>query len=154
ALIGRRDWLDAARPYLAGGGAVVRAGLDHVEWTQGAARHEAGTPNAVGAIALGAACAALAEIGMDAIARHGSARFTRLTRGLAALEGVETLAMWGPRSARIGLVTFNLRGWHPGALAAALDAEHGIGLRDGAFCAHPLVEALTGRGESVACYGI
>ena len=29
-------------------------------------------------------------------------------------------------------------------VAAALSAEHGIGVRDGAFCAHPLVRHLLG----------
>ncbi|HEY2512580.1 MAG TPA: aminotransferase class V-fold PLP-dependent enzyme [Polyangiaceae bacterium] len=142
ALIGRSDWLDAARPYLAGGGAVKRVGLEEVDWAFGEARHEAGTPNVVGAIALGAACRALSQIGYDVIADHEGQLLDELTRGLEGLAGVEILSMWGPASPRIGLVTFKARGWHPGALAAALAAEHGVGVRDGAFCAHPLLEAL------------
>ena len=55
--------------------------------------------------------------------------------------------MWGPSSARVGIVAFTVAGWHPGALAAALSAEHGIGVRDGAFCAHPLLDALVPEGE-------
>ncbi len=31
-LVGRRDWLDEAEPYLAGGGAVREVSLDHTEW--------------------------------------------------------------------------------------------------------------------------
>ena len=34
-LVGRSDWLDAAEPYLAGGGAVRRVTIDHTEWTEG-----------------------------------------------------------------------------------------------------------------------
>src|SRR5579875_3577324 len=45
ALIGRRDWLDAAPPHLLGGGAVVSVGIDSVEWKPSPARHEGGTPN-------------------------------------------------------------------------------------------------------------
>ena len=63
ALVGRPDWLDNARPYLAGGGAVRRVTLADVEWADGPARHEAGTPNVVGAAALAAACRALARVG-------------------------------------------------------------------------------------------
>ena len=146
ALIGRSDWLDAARPYLAGGGAVKRVGLDDVDWALGESRHEAGTPNVVGAIALGAACRTLSEIGYAAIGEHEAALREELTRGLEKRGGVEILSMWGPASPRIGVVTFRVRGWHHGALAAALAAEHGIGVRDGAFCAHPLLEALTEAG--------
>jgi selenocysteine lyase/cysteine desulfurase len=47
ALIGRRDWLDAADPHLPGGGAVVSVSLDHVQWKTSPARHEGGTPNLV-----------------------------------------------------------------------------------------------------------
>ena len=51
-LVGRSDWLDAATPYLAGGGATARVSLDETEWTCGPARHEAGSPNVLGAVAL------------------------------------------------------------------------------------------------------
>jgi selenocysteine lyase/cysteine desulfurase len=36
----------------------------------------------------------------------------------------------------VGVVSFAVAGRDPGLLAAALSAEHGIGVRDGAFCAH------------------
>ncbi|WP_437761126.1 aminotransferase class V-fold PLP-dependent enzyme [Sorangium sp. So ce281] len=144
-LVGRGDWLDAARPYLAGGGAVRRVTHDGVEWASGAPRHEAGTPNVVGAVSLAAACRALSEVGMSAVAAHEASLLDRVTRGLGAVPGVERLAMWGPESPRIGVVTFNVRGLHPGAVAAALSAEHGIGVRDGSFCAHPLMTALAGE---------
>jgi len=58
ALVGRRDWLDVATPYLAGGGAVQRvtaAGTGtaaEVSWAPAPHRHEAGTPNVPGAVAL------------------------------------------------------------------------------------------------------
>ncbi|MCZ9340151.1 aminotransferase class V-fold PLP-dependent enzyme, partial [Streptomyces sp. TRM76130] len=69
-LAGRPDWLRAAQPYLAGGGASRRVarradgGVD-VEWHQGAARHEAGSPNVIGAYAIASACAALTEAGFE-----------------------------------------------------------------------------------------
>ncbi|XYI03979.1 aminotransferase class V-fold PLP-dependent enzyme [Sorangium sp. So ce1128] len=141
-LVGRGDWLDAARPYLAGGGAVRRVTFDGVEWASGAPRHEAGTPNVVGAVSLAAACRALAEVGMSAVAAHEASLLDRMTRGLRDVPGVERVAMWGPANPRIGVVTFRVRGFDPGAVAAALSAEHGVGVRDGSFCAHPLMTAL------------
>ena len=48
------------------------------------------------------------------------------------------------------MVVFNLDGWHHGLLAAVLSAEYGIGVRDGAFCAHRLVAQIVGdRCEAV-----
>jgi selenocysteine lyase/cysteine desulfurase len=37
---------------------------------------------------------------------------------------------------RVGTVSFVLAGFEPGWIAAVLSAEYGVGVRDGAFCAH------------------
>jgi selenocysteine lyase/cysteine desulfurase len=154
ALVGRADWLDEAHPYLAGGGAVRRVTLTDVEWADGAARHEAGTPNVVGAAALAAACRVLERVGMAQVAGHEKHLFEAATRALGAVPGVEIVSMWGPASARVGILTFNVEGAHPGALAAALSAEYGIGVRAGAFCAHPLLDALITDGRPPAALRI
>ncbi len=39
-LVGRRDWLDEAQPYLAGGGAVREVTIESTEWACAPARHE------------------------------------------------------------------------------------------------------------------
>src|SRR5690606_40940048 len=62
ALAGRRDWLDAGTPYLAGGGAVRQVAVTGTQWQTAPARHEAGSPNVVGAAALAAACDALVAL--------------------------------------------------------------------------------------------
>ncbi|MFL5415199.1 MAG: aminotransferase class V-fold PLP-dependent enzyme [Myxococcales bacterium] len=142
ALVGRADWLDAAPPWLAGGGAVRSVSADDVEWCTGPARHEAGTPNLLGAIGFAAACRALSGAGWDGIEVHEAGLLDHLLRGLQALPGVEILSLFGPDSPRLGVVSFTVRGWEPALLAAALSAEHGVSVRDGAFCAHPLVAAL------------
>ncbi len=142
ALVGRADWLDAAEPYLAGGGAAKRIGLEDGAWHTGPARHEAGTPNALGVAALGAACRVLAEAGMARVEEHESRLLTRLLDGLEGFAGVRVLSLW-PGHDRVGVVSFVLEGHSPAAVAAALSDEFGIGLRHGKFCAHPLVDHLT-----------
>src|SRR6185312_11611706 len=62
ALVGRRDWLDAAPPHLAGGGAVTEVGTDTARWAAAPHRHEGGTPNVIGAAALAQACRTLAPV--------------------------------------------------------------------------------------------
>jgi selenocysteine lyase/cysteine desulfurase len=151
ALVGRGDWLDTAPPYLAGGGAVRRVTVDGVEWARGPARHEGGSPNVLGALSLAVACRALAGAGMDRIEAHERRVFAELTRSLEAQSGVAVVSMWGKASDRIGVATFTVAGWDPGALAAALSAEHGIGVRAGTFCAHPLVNALVGGAADGEC---
>ncbi len=167
-LVGRRDWLESARPYLAGGGAVREVRLGGTEWAAVPARHEAGTPNVVGAVALAAACRAVAALGPDAVSAHESALARRLTQGLADVDGVRTLRLW-PSAAEdepadgepgaadgeagagdgIGVVTFTVDGYPAALVAQYLSAEHGIGVRDGRFCAHPLLARLTADGAGV-----
>ena len=93
-LVGRRDWLESAPPYLAGGGAVREVRLGRTEWADAPARHEAGTPNVIGAVALAAACPTVAALGPDAVSAHESALVGRLTEGLAAIDGVRTFRLW------------------------------------------------------------
>ncbi|WP_375476442.1 aminotransferase class V-fold PLP-dependent enzyme [uncultured Jatrophihabitans sp.] len=147
-LVGRRDWLDVAPPYLAGGGAVRRVRLDATSWADCPARHEAGTPNVVGAVALAAACRAVAELPEQAVADHESALLARLDEGLAGVDGVRPLRLW-PEAERIGVVTFVVDDVPAELVAQYLSAEHGIGVRDGRFCAHPLLDRLHPAGAAV-----
>ena len=149
-LVGRRDWLDAAPPYLAGGGAVREVRLDGADWAPAPARHEAGTPNVVGAVALAAACHYIADLPAGAVAAHEDALLERLTAGLEDVGGVRTLRLWPGETERIGVVSFIVDGWSSAHVAQYLSAEHGIGVRDGRFCAHPLLASLAGcAGDAV-----
>jgi selenocysteine lyase/cysteine desulfurase len=145
-LVGRRDWLDAAPAYLAGGGAVREVGEVDTDWAPAPQRHEGGTPNVLGAAALAAACRAIAALPEGALEAHEAQLRARLLRGLAGLRGVRVLEIWPDSSERIGVVAFTITGHDSGRVAAYLSAEHGIGVRDGRFCAHPLLTRL-GHGD-------
>ncbi|GGM70931.1 aminotransferase class V-fold PLP-dependent enzyme [Dactylosporangium sucinum] len=137
-LVGRADWLDAAEPYLAGGGASANVAADGtVRWATGPARHEAGTPNLLGAVALATALRALHDADT-----HEQALVNRLRAGLAGLPHVEELRLFGPEAPRVGIVSFAVAGEDPGELAVRLGRDHGIGVRTGLFCAHPLTRRL------------
>ena len=180
-LVGRRDCLDAAPAYLAGGGAVREVGIAETDWATGPARHEGGTPNVLGAAALARACEELATVGGKALAEHEEALRQRLLAGLAQLPEVSILHIWAPDDApvsapatgtgdetagtpvvdastsdSIGVVSFTIAGYHAGWVAAYLSAEHGIGVRDGRFCAHPLLNklGLAGDGAIRASFGV
>ncbi|GAA0536283.1 selenocysteine lyase/cysteine desulfurase [Saccharopolyspora erythraea NRRL 2338] len=154
ALVGSPEWLADAQPYLVGGGATANvtansADSAHVTWCGLPARHEAGSPNVVGAHALAAACDELTELGWDFVTAHEQALVDRLREGLAALPGVRPLSMW-PGRPGVGVVSFAIDP-HAGKttdadlLAAALSAEHGVSVRSGLFCAHMLTRRLMSR---------
>jgi selenocysteine lyase/cysteine desulfurase len=141
-LAGRRDWLDAAPAYLAGGGAVRTVTVERTTWTTSPARHEAGTPNVIGAVALAAACRFIAALRPGTIEAHEAALLAVLDDGLAAV-GARTLRLWpDDQVSRLPVVTFAVPGYDPEFVAAYLSAEWGIGVRDGKFCAHPLLSRL------------
>ncbi|MEZ0165289.1 aminotransferase class V-fold PLP-dependent enzyme [Kineococcus sp. LSe6-4] len=140
ALVGRRDWLDAADPYLAGGGATLDVRHDGVRWATGPDRHEAGSPNVVGAVALAQACLTLGALPPGALEAHEAALRARLVDGLEALPGVQVVRPH-PQDA-VGVVTLTVPGRSVSEVAAYLSAEHGTGVRDGRFCAHRFADAL------------
>ena len=83
-LIGPRQVFTEGDPFLVGGGAVDLVELDDVVWTEPPDREEAGSPNVVGAVALGAAIDYLGDIGWQAITAHDSQVAFALRRGLSA----------------------------------------------------------------------
>ncbi|MEJ8634493.1 MULTISPECIES: aminotransferase class V-fold PLP-dependent enzyme [Streptomyces] len=148
-LAGRADWLQEAEPYLAGGGAsrtVARradGGVD-VEWHTTPARHEAGSPNVIGVYSIASACKALTEAGFENLVAREQHLVDRVREGLAAVPEVKVLSLFGEDAPRVGVISFVVEGWNSSHFAAALSAEYGIGVRDGLFCAHPLVRTLLG----------
>ena len=126
--------------------------VDDVIWAAPPDRHEAGSPNVVGAVALGG------RVPQPDRARDGRGR---RARAVAAPSGcgrgwhgarARPLTLWPAGTVdRVGVATFNLDGYRHPLLAAILSAEHAIGVRHGCFCAHPLMtHLLRGAGGRVA----
>ena len=139
ALVGKSDWLDRGAPYLAGGGAIEFVDLEDVLWKVGPDRHEAGSPNVLGAVALAVSCDTLAQIGMERIARHDEELWAYALHRLKEVPRLRLYSTWSLEHPHIGVTTFNLGSLHHSLVGAALSAEHGIGVRDGRLCAHPLM---------------
>lgn len=146
ALIGRRDTFEQGLPDLTGGGEVECVSIDDVIWSEPPERDEAGSPNTIGAVALGAAISQLEEIGMENVAQH-EARITEyaLSR-LGKIPGFKIYGDTDPERAieRLGVIPFNLDGFSHFLVAAILGYEFGIGVRSGCFCAHPYTRHLLG----------
>ena len=139
-LVAPRDFF-AGAPEVMGGGAISIVTWDDTVWADLPDREEAGSPNVIGAVALGVAIETLLELGFDDMLRHevelGGALHARLAGipGVRVLGGVEARGS-GPR---LGLATFVVDGFHHGLVAAALSHEWGIAVRNGCFCANPYV---------------
>lgn len=118
--------------------------VDQVLWADLPDRQEAGSPNVIGAIALGVACRTLQAAGMGRLAATEATLLGLARSRLVAVPGVQQYQMWSPDHPRIAVLPFTLTSVPYARLAAVLSAEHGIGLRHGCFCAHPLMAHLLG----------
>ena len=146
ALVGRRDWF-RGEPDHAGGGTVRAVTVDDVAWADLPDREEAGSPNVVGAVALAAAMEALRKLGLDSIASH-EAELARYARArLANIPGVTLHGPVGSAVPKVGVIPFTVDGFDHGLVAAVLGYEHGVGVRNGCFCAQPYIHHLLGVGR-------
>lgn len=140
-LYGPRGVMDAAPPYLPGGGTAARVGPASVEYVAAPDRHQGGTPNIGGVLAMAEALRFLDEIGMDRVREHERALTRRALDGMRALDGV---TIYGPPGAdeRLGVISFNVAGVSDPLAAAVLSEERAIAARNGRFCAHIHVDRL------------
>jgi cysteine desulfurase/selenocysteine lyase len=138
-LVAPRDFF-AGTPEVMGGGAIRIVTWDDTVWADLPDREEAGSPNVIGAIALGVAIQTLLELGFDDMLSHEVDLGQRLLTGLSGIPGVGVLGGTDMRSGmRLGLASFVIDGVHHGLAAAALSHEWGIAVRNGCFCANPYV---------------
>jgi cysteine desulfurase / selenocysteine lyase len=168
-LVLRKELLDAS-PVDPGGGSVDMISDGGVLWSPPAERHQTGTWNAVGVVALGAACHALSSSGWEPILKKEHA----LTRYAAErLKAVPRLRLHVSPDLyaggqRIGTFPFSIGDMPSFLVAAVLEHEYGVEVRAGTICNHRLVrrwfgvsdteqasiEACISRGDRLASYGI
>lgn len=141
ALVGRRDIFEHGTPDMVGGGVVEVVTLEDVTWADPPDRDEAGSPNHVGAIAMAAAEATLMKIGLANVAAHEAELTTHALQRLPEVDGIEIFGDADPANAakRLGVIPFRLKHVNHFKVAAILGHEFGIGVRNGCFCAHPLI---------------
>ncbi|HKJ51126.1 MAG TPA: aminotransferase class V-fold PLP-dependent enzyme [Gammaproteobacteria bacterium] len=146
AVIARTSLLNAISPAELGGGMVDDVYLaEYMPTSTLPDREEAGTPNIVGAITLGAVLDLLHQVGMDKVREKEIGLIDYTWRELSAIDGV---TLYGPDPAEIprtGTIAFNIKGFDHGLTAAALNDYHNIQVRNGCFCAHPYVRELLKR---------
>lgn len=138
-LWGRPECLAAMRPVVLGGEMVERVEADgSAVWTDVPWRFEAGTPNIIGVVGVGAAVEWIEKL-PEGAAAHERALAAAARERLAGIPGVRIVS--APNAA--AMVTFKLDGVHPHDIAQALD-ERNVAVRAGWLCAEPLLRHLAG----------
>ena len=140
-LYGPRSVMDQAAPYLPGGGTAFNVTPSGAEFMKAPDRHQGGTPNIAGVVAMSRSLLFLDAIGMEEIRRHEVELTRAALTGLAEIGGV---TLYGPTDpeARLGVVTFNVQGVSELMTAAVLSEEGALAVRNGRFCSHIYVDRL------------
>lgn len=140
-LYGPRSVMDEAPAYIPGGGTAASVTATGVEYLKAPDRHQGGTPNIPGVIAMAAALRFLKGVGMERVREHEMALLRRAWGQLRELEGV---TLYGPPNVeeRVGIIPFNVAGVSDMLGAAVLGEEGAIAVRNGRFCAHVHADKL------------
>ena len=137
-LWGKYELLDKMDPFMGGGEMIDKVTMTTATWNETPYKFEAGTPNFIQAIGLGAAVDYLENIGMSNITNHEK----QLTNYcLDKLHKIENIKIHGSAKSRIGVISFNIKNIHPHDLAQFLN-EYNIAVRVGHHCAQPLLSKL------------
>lgn len=135
-LYGKKERLEAMRPFQGGGEMIEDVTIENVTYNQPPHRFEAGTPPIVEAIGLGAALDYMDRLGRDAILQHEHALSAYAHERLGAVEG---LGIIGRAPDKGGIISFNLAGVHAHDVSTFLDRQ-GVAIRAGTHCAQPLLK--------------
>lgn len=145
-LVGPRASFDKGTPLCTGGGAGSLVTHQRVEWSEPPQKDEAGSPNSIGVVALGAAIKTLMAIGMDTIHQYEEQLLYYTLDRMKGIPGIQLFCHSGKEERRIGIIPFNMEGIPHHLLAGMLSLEAGIAVRNGFFCSHPYCQKLLGLG--------
>lgn len=141
-LAGPKEFFTENPPDHVGGGTIDYVSHKKVLWTASPDKEEAGSPNVIGAIALGASLKKLSELSMKNIASYEKTLIKYLTSNIQSIPAVILYGDYRDIDNKVSILPFNIEGLHYNTVARILSYEYGIAVRSGCFCAHPYVQTL------------
>jgi cysteine desulfurase/selenocysteine lyase len=149
-LYGKEKWLAEMEPWQGGGEMIQTVTFEKSTFNELPYKFEAGTPDYVAIIGLGAAVDYLQDLGLDAIHQHEEALFTYAFDQLSTFGGID---FYGTAPHRGSLISFLMQGIHPFDAGTLLD-KMGIAVRTGHHCAQPLMDRFGIPGTIRASFGL
>jgi cysteine desulfurase / selenocysteine lyase len=135
-LYGKTEFLDKMPPYQGGGDMIREVSFEGTTYDDLPQKFEAGTPNIVGGIALGAAIDYITSFDENEIAIHENHLLDYATRKLSEIEGIRII---GTSNNKTSVVSFVIDGIHPYDIGTIIDTD-GIAIRTGHHCTMPLIK--------------
>lgn len=149
-LYGKVNHLEAMPPYQGGGDMISKVTFEHTTYNELPHKFEAGTPDIVGAIGLGAAIEYVNKIGLENIAYHENLLLEYATNAVQDLSGLRII---GTAKEKIGVLSFHFENVHPHDVGTFLDFE-GVAIRTGHHCTQPLMRRYNIPATSRASFGM
>jgi cysteine desulfurase/selenocysteine lyase len=149
-LYGRKERLEAMRPFQGGGEMILDVTEDMVTYNDPPHRFEAGTPPIVQAIGLGVALGYMEKIGRGAIAAHEAALCAYAHERLSA---INSLRIFGNAPGKGAIVSFEMKGIHAHDVSMVIDRA-GVAVRAGTHCAQPLLQRFGVTSTCRASFGL
>ena len=135
-LYGKERWLQEMPPYQGGGDMIDRVRFESTTYNDLPFKFEAGTPNYIGAVGLGAALDYLTGVGLSNIQDYEKKLLDYATTKITALNG---LKLYGTAENKICILSFLLDNIHSYDVGMFLD-KMGVAVRVGHHCTQPLWE--------------
>ncbi len=137
-LYGKEHWLNLLPPYQGGGEMIAEVRFEKTTYASLPHKHEAGTPNIAGGIALGKAITYQHQIGFATIQQIENELLHHATKQLLEIDGMQ---IFGPKdlSKKTSVVSFNVANIHPYDIGVLLD-KMGIAVRTGHHCTQPIMD--------------
>lgn len=149
-LYGRKERLEAMRPFQGGGEMIFDVTEDMVTYNDPPHRFEAGTPPIVQAIGLGVALDYMQGVGRDRIAAHEA---DLKTYAHERLSRINSLRIFGNAPGKGAIVSFELQGIHAHDVSMVIDRS-GVAVRAGTHCAQPLLKRFGVTSTCRASFGM
>lgn len=139
-LWGKHELLDAMPPFLTGGEMIDSVSEQSAVWAPVPEKFEAGTQDAAGAYALGAALTYVEQVGWEAMQSREAALTKYCFDELSKLDFISIYSPKDPAEHH-GVISFNVKNVHPHDVSGILDSVH-VAIRAGHHCAQPLMSQL------------
>jgi cysteine desulfurase/selenocysteine lyase len=135
-LYGKAKLLEAMPPWQGGGDMILSVSFAGTKFNTIPYKFEAGTPDAAGAVGLGAAVDWLEGLDREGAEAHERDLLEYATRRLQEIPGLRII---GTAPGKAAVISFVMEGVHPHDVGTILDHE-GVAVRAGHHCAQPLME--------------
>ena len=137
ALYGKKELLEAAKPYHGGGNMIADVTFERTIYNPAPNKFEAGTGSIGDAVALGAALDYLTAIGMPEVARYEHELVSYAMKELGQIGGLHLI---GTAREKSSALSFTLDGYGIDEVGKYLDSR-GIAVRTGHHCAQPVLRS-------------